>query len=1808
MRRCNLNTATLPGPAAPATPQLSRTNALRYFPSSSSSRLCFAAAADVSIDANDHRVKANQCKPTRRRLPTSTRATSRRALMSPYRPRTSSSSVLWSGTGRGVQERVRGNAGTHRLRHRHWLAARHSDARPLALGTQRDSERRLYQTAERTSSIASGSRRNTPIPLRTRNATLAFILIPRRAARNAARDWSRSREKYEFDMFVTWLNHGWAAGRGITKRIVRGDREAEIDERKPVLLLKYMNKNLIEMSSRQRFMLLSFNSTTRCCTQTFPASQTLLVRDAVPQCGIVSSAVGCANQASQAFITSRLYYTLIALGAEMRRHVPEDEGTRVAVCSSPSARHLVRAGILHSHSNDAYYVLRASCESEGPEAPHELNDFQAGPCPSSGKPIVEVASVFLYRGKLTNFGNAFEITREPNREVALENGAQVGALQLKESSERDGDRHPLLAGADFIFRTSFSDMEVSGEMLIRNQFKALVKVGIMLLKSDECKDNSAVAYLQRHGKVIKAQTSKEVHSSLPPSQAKGLQCLQTHRFVPAFLALLRAILWSSTGRPKHVLLYDVSFVGSVLPGDSLKVNIRHVATRDSDLVVDILSSRPSHIGCVNTHWLANSGFSIVCIVENNPQENTISIVGITRQTIRQRQVHIAHYTTKKGENVESLTLFAGDDVGTAKYTFSHPNDPLFATQFSQVALVVAEEGDIDDSSATYNASNYALCTFNPSRILRVFSDVALGDAVDGKASSPNRLLEIVKSNVETLAKVLHYLKVKKVDISQLTQRFSVMETLGEIIKTSTTPPSRSRRATGASSSSVTSRRSLLLASTCISTPNTFEHAHLNPDVLPFDVSREYAQIISDCATSPRLDNVLKNWEKEWGSSAIRMELLVYQFALPVRWVETQGLLFNDFAFEHLVEFGPGPTLIDMATRTLKAKYEASNDGVGRKRAILIKPSNRRRSTPAREAPSAPSAAPVPAAAPDPVTALSGPVASVRDVPIMPVDNLQKTVDEKPLSKSIKGLVGCKSNLQNQILGDLQLEFSSALEKGGGLPLGKLGSSLQPSGLGKHTSGLRASISFAAPGAASGGGGRGAGPTIKGEEINECQAEQRDAQYIELNMRYLGRESRANEIAFDLEKANSQALQAYRLTTVDREVSARCNRLLGRADLQLITYMQYYIDKFTFPIVPHTEVTAKGDIVSTEVVRALYFGEAATRHCPVAEDAHQGLVRRCRALAPQRIGFSAPSRHAPYASLVLAVSSKISAASSSTIHAPLSYPKRRAGLTREYGGNLTGVYLDVLHDIATPGMTFKDKNLLTGVGKGSIGAEVVTGLVRRRSTVEYYQESPDIPCTRLRPQSRSLQQGLQVEALADYVYAKLGLDLDNLLSFSELVHRIMLVDLLRILGAAKSSLQFVTRPTQVILPLCPNDGLFVNDGFYSKSKISLRKLFQRWASESWGESVCLAGSVIGPRAGSYGMRTFSMKEMALDILDLMHPLLRSITQVGPSWADLHSGMNRLPNFAEDQDAHQPHEGGRTITPDTSAEPFLERVVALLEQRDFGPAPLSQLLAVLVRLTKHNNKWAETIAGHASLLSNVMPFYHLASVAPGEDNCQDRKRRWGCHVSAAAYISKAPKCTVVPTPPTLHLSSPKPAFVKHPTTIRFSHLNERRTPGPRVRNPYHRVLDRRISSAEQDGYCTARLCEDSRGGLSAEKPTFMQMRHVPPPLATLATAILSPSGDQDRAGRDGGPRRPKLGIVFALLATQDEEPDTPVQESSIRDTAHASHVDFEDSGIAIPSSSTHYSHLHSICGLPSSCSPRVAPCRHVIPGEAIRFDKG
>jgi fatty acid synthase subunit alpha len=162
-----------------------------------------------------------------------------------------------------------------------------------------------------------------------------------------------------------------------------------------------------------------------------------------------------------------------------------------------------------------------------------------------------------------------------------------------------------------------------------------------------------------------------------------------------------------------------------------------------------------------------------------------------------------------------------------------------------------------------------------------------------------------------------------------------------------------------------------------------------------------------------------------------VELLAYQFASPVRWIETQDVILGEKTTERIVEVGPADTLGTMAKRTLAAKYEAYDAARSVQRQILCYNKDAKdiyydvdpvEDEPAAPAPSAsgpaPSSgsapAPAAAAAPAPAPAASaGPAAAVSDAPVGAVDILRTLVAQKlkkpladiPLSKAIKDLVG-----------------------------------------------------------------------------------------------------------------------------------------------------------------------------------------------------------------------------------------------------------------------------------------------------------------------------------------------------------------------------------------------------------------------------------------------------------------------------------------------------------------------------------------------------------------------------------------------------------------------------------------------------------------------------------------------------------------------------------------------------------------------------------------------------------------------------------
>ncbi|KAL2419958.1 Fatty acid synthase subunit alpha [Exophiala dermatitidis] len=265
-------------------------------------------------------------------------------------------------------------------------------------------------------------------------------------------------------------------------------------------------------------------------------------------------------------------------------------------------------------------------------------------------------------------------------------------------------------------------------------------------------------------------------------------------------------------------------------------------------------------------------------------------------------------------------------------------------------------------------------------------------------------------------------------------------------------------------------------------------------------------------------------------------------------------------------------------------------------------------------------------------------------------------------------------------------------------------------------------------------------------------------------------------------------------------------------------------------------------------------------------------------------------------------------------------------------------------------TLAGKNILmTGAGKGSIGLELLKGLLTGGASVivttssfspenmqhfrEIYQ-SHGSKGSRLIVVPFNQASSQDCESLIQWIYDPahgLGMDLDHIIPFaaisevgrevdkidskSELAHRLMLTNLYRLLGHVKQQKETCDhrgRVTQVLLPLSPNHGSFGGDGLYAESKLGLEALYTKWYSESWSDSMSICGASIGWTRGTglmksndlvsqgieeAGVRTFSAPEMALYLLLLMCRPIAETNEMAPIHADLTGGMGDCGNLKE-----------------------------------------------------------------------------------------------------------------------------------------------------------------------------------------------------------------------------------------------------------------------------------------------------------------------
>ena len=225
---------------------------------------------------------------------------------------------------------------------------------------------------------------------------------------------------------------------------------------------------------------------------------------------------------------------------------------------------------------------------------------------------------------------------------------------------------------------------------------------------------------------------------------------------------------------------------------------------------------------------------------------------------------------------------------------------------------------------------------------------------------------------------------------------------------------------------------------------------------PFTLDRDFIQEIRDLVPAEPLDEILADydtWRNERPDELCRkivIELLAWQFASPVRWIETQDLLFIEEAagglgVERFVEIGvkSAPTVAGLATNTLKLpEYSHSTIEVlnaERDAAVLFATDTDPEpdhdddvdeSAPAPEAAAEPAAAEAAAPAPAPATAPPG-APRPDDIAFDAADatlalialSAKMRIDQIEALDSIESITDGASSRRNQLLVDLGSELN-----------------------------------------------------------------------------------------------------------------------------------------------------------------------------------------------------------------------------------------------------------------------------------------------------------------------------------------------------------------------------------------------------------------------------------------------------------------------------------------------------------------------------------------------------------------------------------------------------------------------------------------------------------------------------------------------------------------------------------------------------------------------------------------------------------------
>ena len=480
-----------------------------------------------------------------------------------------------------------------------------------------------------------------------------------------------------------------------------------------------------------------------------------------------------------------------------------------------------------------------------------------------------------------------------------------------------------------------------------------------------------------------------LHTDVAAARLAGFDAPIVHGMWLSAVAQRAAASVGATHHARSIRSWLTRWVAPLQPGAEVEITVERTGVDGGDTVVEVTCRADGELTMVAEAVVA-SPRTTYAFPGQGIQSQGMGLDARSSSAAAREVWDRADQHTREALGFSILAVVRDNptDLWADGELHRHPDGVLFLTQFTQVAmatLAVAQVAEMREagvfvedaitcghSVGEYNAlaavtgilplealleivfrrgmamhhlvprdaagrSNYRLAAIRPSQIELADDDVA--DFVAAIAEQSGEFIQIVNYNLRgsqyAIAGTVAGLKALEKEVEERRERVGGKPAY--ILVPGIDVPFHSSEL-HAGVADFRARLDALLPATI--DPTVLVGRYI-PNLVPrlFTLDRDYVAEVAEYVDAPVLREALENWD-DWEADPARLgrelliELLAWQFASPVRWIETQDLLFGSpehggLGMEQFVEVGVAnaPTLANLAAQTTKL---ASYDGVAPK--------------------------------------------------------------------------------------------------------------------------------------------------------------------------------------------------------------------------------------------------------------------------------------------------------------------------------------------------------------------------------------------------------------------------------------------------------------------------------------------------------------------------------------------------------------------------------------------------------------------------------------------------------------------------------------------------------------------------------------------------------------------------------------------------------------------------------------------------------------------------------------------------------------